>query len=896
MKNYFEVIADVQKIISSDSMGGSPFEKCALICYIAEVLNYKNYLEIGVYKGRSLFSIAAGLKQIHQTGVLATGIDPYTADCFVEEEGDPEIIEAVQYFAKNNNFEELFSEVLQNRKLCQLENEVTIVRESSLVASEKIQSDKYEILHIDGNHDSEVVSKDAALYIPKIKRNGVIIFDDIDFPGPKKIYEHYKNEYVEIFNNGSFGVLIKAKDNSRTRILQRKTKVVYERIKKTLLPSSKPKVLALVLTFNAEKYIEECLNSLASQRINFPLKIYVKDDKSEDDTASLLSSFENNNPLIDFEYSVNPARLGYVKNYIEALAYFRNSDFDFLFLLEGDDYLSNCSLINDGIQLMASRPEVNSVFPRMILKEEKYGTYSFNPAQASLKQGLVSLEEMENEYKVGTWSGTLIRRDAILELTNEFIEETSFSDWMSFLYFYHFGEAYFNSKPGVVYRHQVHGAWSSLAESEKTWKLYGIIQRFNDYTRGLHRASLDKFTPWMYFTSKSPEMRKRSLLIIDDVFPNKASLFRKKEYESYLEEFQDCLILSDGLSNACLTQEPFSKVCEEFYLSSNFSSHSFLNVFGYDFKHFQLPEKFQLCYVTFLSNAARWIDFIEKNKLDFVLQLYPGEGFRLHDAESDKNLKRVISSPYFKKVIVTQLVTRDYLLYNEFCSEDKVEFIPGVVTSYIGKEGCSTSEKVPNYNEPLSVCFCAFRYTANGEDKGYDFFVELARKLTSLSTNFRFTVIGNFDAHTIELGELAEYFTFEGVLHEGDFSCTLARQDILISYNRPNKIASGAFDGFPNGASIEASLQGVLVLANDPYKNSKGIFGEENVIKPIVDLEQTTQLIRWYDLNRANLFNDSLEQSLKVKEVFSYDSQCRPRIKILRELIEAKQRNIKSTL
>ena len=73
------------------------------------------------------------------------------------------------------------------------------------------------------------------------------------------------------------------------------------------------------------------------------------------------------------------------------------------------------------------------------------------------------------------------------------------------------------------------------------------------------------------------------------------------------------------------------------------------------------------------------MDYLERARIPFVFELYPGGGFRLDEANSDAHLERVVSSPMFRKVIVTQNVTRDYLLRKKFCRKDEIEFIFGVL-------------------------------------------------------------------------------------------------------------------------------------------------------------------------------------------------------------------------
>jgi predicted O-methyltransferase YrrM len=47
----------------------------------------------------------------------------------------------------------------------------------------------FDLVHIDGNHDTEVVTKDVELYLPRLNRKGFIILDDISWDSVKLTYQ-----------------------------------------------------------------------------------------------------------------------------------------------------------------------------------------------------------------------------------------------------------------------------------------------------------------------------------------------------------------------------------------------------------------------------------------------------------------------------------------------------------------------------------------------------------------------------------------------------------------------------------------------------------------------------------------------------------------------------------
>jgi len=69
----------------------------------------------------------------------------------------------------------------------------------------KIES--IDIIHIDGNHDEEYVTKDIQLYLPLVKKGGYIIMDDTTWPGViKSIENHLNEESILIKSYGDFSV------------------------------------------------------------------------------------------------------------------------------------------------------------------------------------------------------------------------------------------------------------------------------------------------------------------------------------------------------------------------------------------------------------------------------------------------------------------------------------------------------------------------------------------------------------------------------------------------------------------------------------------------------------------------------------------------------------------
>jgi glycosyltransferase involved in cell wall biosynthesis len=71
-------------------------------------------------------------------------------------------------------------------------------------------------------------------------------------------------------------------------------------------------VSVCVVTYNQEKYIAECLESLVTQQTSFKFEIIVGEDCSTDNTINILEKYKH---LNNFHIFQNQENLGFNKNF-----------------------------------------------------------------------------------------------------------------------------------------------------------------------------------------------------------------------------------------------------------------------------------------------------------------------------------------------------------------------------------------------------------------------------------------------------------------------------------------------------------------------------------------------------------------------------------------------------
>jgi len=376
-------------------------------------------------------------------------------------------------------------------------------------------------------------------------------------------------------------------------------------------------------------------------------------------------------------------------------------------------------------------------------------------------------------------------------------------------------------------------------------------------------------------------LRKFDLILYDNAFPHPVSGFRLEEFTVLLKAFENSKIILDARAYGLLNTPK--------------SIHQ-KHIDDFEIQH-QLNEKLQvqkgfvnvnakLFYCLFLNNLFDNLGWLEKFKIPFVFTLYPGGGFLIENKESDDKLKRVFSSPMFRKVIVTQKITCDYLIDNHFCNPADILYVfGGVVPQQTQQIEKFRKQKYAIDKKTFDICFCAAKYTPRGVDKGYDVFIESALELAKRSDVVRFHVIGGFDENEIDVSDLSDKIKFYGYQNFEDLRTIYNKMDVIVSPNKPFLLEKGAFDGFPLGTVVEAAFNGVVGLVTDSLKqNDTFADGEELII--ITDANSIVSKILELIENPERLHRISIGGRQKFLKIYSHEMQYPSRLELLQNEIK----------
>lgn len=99
-------------------------------------------------------------------------------------------------------------------------------------------------------------------------------------------------------------------------------------------PENIPKVSVCVITYNQEKYIRQCLQSIVDQKTDFDFEVIVGDDGSTDNTRSIINEFVENYPGV-VKAIFQEVNTGGSDNYLDVHGAARG---EYVAHIDGDDY------------------------------------------------------------------------------------------------------------------------------------------------------------------------------------------------------------------------------------------------------------------------------------------------------------------------------------------------------------------------------------------------------------------------------------------------------------------------------------------------------------------------------------------------------------------------------
>lgn len=184
-------------LIPQDFGGGCSHEKALIMSLVICKFKLKKTVDIGVYRGRSLFPQAIAHK-LYTDGIVF-GVDPYSNEAAVQNDR-PDLQTQLDEFLIITDFEKLYNDVSNIIKNNNYQNNCVLIRKKSSEAAIDFKNSnvKFGLVHIDGNHDTKFVMEDVNNYFPLLDDKSFIVLDDISWDSVQPAFSLLNKDMILI--------------------------------------------------------------------------------------------------------------------------------------------------------------------------------------------------------------------------------------------------------------------------------------------------------------------------------------------------------------------------------------------------------------------------------------------------------------------------------------------------------------------------------------------------------------------------------------------------------------------------------------------------------------------------------------------------------------------------
>lgn len=203
------------------------------------------------------------------------------------------------------------------------------------------------------------------------------------------------------------------------------------------------KLSVFVVTYNQERYIRQCLESIVAQKVNFDYEIIIGDDCSTDGTAAICDEFAAKYPQIHVYH--HPNNMGLLKNWEFVMNKCKG---EFIALIEGDDYWIDMNKLQRQVDWLDAHPEYTLTFTRAEIQYEDGAVVDQEKDLPHLEEREYSVEEISKSFVVLS-SSTVIRN--VLQPVH-YSDQLLYADTYTFIELCKRGKAYCFGVPTVKYR------------------------------------------------------------------------------------------------------------------------------------------------------------------------------------------------------------------------------------------------------------------------------------------------------------------------------------------------------------------------------------------------------------------------------------------------------------
>lgn len=271
--------------------------------------------------------------------------------------------------------------------------------------------------------------------------------------------------------------------------------------------SFEKKITVIVTTYNHEKYIAKCLESILKQR-DVDFEVIAADDFSSDNTLKIIKEFAAKDSRIKvLETSQN---LGMQKNLKRAFDKVLEWGAYYMAVCEGDDYWIDDLKLLKMSRFMDENPSFSMCFSSILFYYQEKDEYRFRLTLTEDTE-CIGIKDLIKFNHIANFSCCFYRRKVIEELPQKIFEDKTMADWLFNLACAEKGDIGFIFDPMSVYRIHGNSLWSSQSDFIKLKSYLEIARKYNKFFNNKYDKEFSKL---IYSLEKEVKFQRYPLLLI----------------------------------------------------------------------------------------------------------------------------------------------------------------------------------------------------------------------------------------------------------------------------------------------------------------------------------------------------------------------------------------------
>lgn len=253
---------------------------------------------------------------------------------------------------------------------------------------------------------------------------------------------------------------------------------------------SEPTVSVIVLTYNHQEYIGQCLDAILKQQTSFDFEVIVGEDESSDGTREICIRYAEKYPEVIRLFLRNRKDVIYIGgratgryNFIESLKAAKGK---YIALCEGDDYWTDNNKLQRQADFLAANIDYSICF---------HDVQIFHQQKNQFIEDQITPRVESTTDRLDLAKGNYIHTPSVF-FVNDFevphwFKESPIGDWS--LYMIMIGNRKIGKMNGTMAVYRVHnqGIWSTQSQdyrNEKTRESIRLLLKYQNYPKAVHKV------------------------------------------------------------------------------------------------------------------------------------------------------------------------------------------------------------------------------------------------------------------------------------------------------------------------------------------------------------------------------------------------------------------------